>query len=150
MNAYLNLETLRADITEIYNDAIDGFKDEKYFDLLPYHDEDLLNELIDYQVNQINEDMCTYLHSDNTHISGNFNDIYRDYVYHDKRGDYKDLLKRLDEGATDKKTNDDRDYLTSWFWDTFGTFGMKYNFETEINERLYYIEREEEEFKELV
>lgn len=32
-----------------------------------------------------------------------------------ERGDYKDLLKRLDEGATDEKTNDDRDYLTCWF-----------------------------------
>lgn len=149
MKSYLNLETLRADITEIYNEVLNSYKNEKYFDLLPYHDEDCLNELIDYQVNKINDDMCTYLHSDDTRIMGNFNNIYSDYVYHDERGDYKDLLKRLDEGATDEKTNDDRDYLTNWFWDTFGTFGMKYNFESEIDDQLYCIEREEKYFNEL-
>lgn len=41
---------------------------------------------------------------------------------------------RLDAGANDAQTIADRDFLTAWFWETCGTFGVKYNFNEKPSE----------------
>ena len=93
----------------------------------------------------LNADMKKYLHQDNHQIVNNFNNVERDYIYNDKRGsyaDFRDMVRRLDEGVDDERTNEDRDWLTSWFWDTFGTWAIGYNLSTYIGEELYVAERE--------
>lgn len=40
-------------------------------------------------------------------------------------------------GEDSKQANEDRDFLVDWFFETFGTFGISYNFQSDISEALY-------------
>ena len=146
MKEYLNMDSLKSDIRDIYNGVIENWQDEPYFEFTSYADKDVVEECVEILAERLNEDMNKYLHMNNHRIEGNFNNVYNDYIYIEERGDYKDfadMIRRLDEGLTDEKTNEDRDWLTAWFWSTFGTFGIRYNFETELSEALYCAGQEE-------
>lgn len=108
-----------------------------------YYDDDAIDEYIWMLVEQFNTDMKNYLHSDSHRIDGNFNNLDYDYNYHkcaiinghkdnNKIGghDYElsDCIKRLDSGEDTEDARTDRKALTDWFFDTFGTWGICYNF----------------------
>ena len=140
MNAvkeYMNVAELRNDIKELFEEVISSYEDDKYFVFTSWANEDFVEEMIDFHTNQINSDMCNYMHRDDTRIDGNFNNIRRDYEREHEGCYYSDLVRRLDEGLQDEQTNEDRDWVNGWFWSTYGTFGIKYNLETEICEDLY-------------
>lgn len=129
---------LMSDIRTIYAKKIDEVKNDRVFYLTRYSDEAFVEGLVQETAMSINLDMKKYLHLADTRIVGNFNNIRRDY-----KGDYADMVSRLDAGFEDKKTNHDRDFLTSWFWETFGTFGIGYNFSEELGEEMYIAEEED-------
>jgi hypothetical protein len=47
------------------------------------------------------------------------------------------MIARLDAGEDSKQANEDRDFLVDWFFETFGTHGISYNFQSDISEYLY-------------
>ncbi|MBD5381910.1 hypothetical protein [Clavibacter sp.] len=132
------MDELKSDIREIFAEKISEVEDDPYFVFTVWSDNDIVEEHIEWLANDLNKSMKKYLHMSDTHIAGNFKNIRYDY-----KGDFADMVKRLDEGAQDEQTNADRDFLLSWFWDAFGTFGISYNFATELDESIYVAEQEE-------
>ena len=148
MKEYMNMDSLKSTIREIYDAQIESYKDEPYFECTMCADEDILEDEVNRMAERLNADMKKYLHQSDHRIEGNFNNVERDYIYIDKRGsyaDFRDMVRRLDEGVDDERTNEDRDWLTSWFWDTFGTWAIGYNLSTYIEGELYVAERENAE-----
>lgn len=142
---FVNIDKIKGKIRKLIDEVANDYKDEQYFELLSIADDTECEMLAEFHANKINDDMDTYMHRDNTKIQGNFNDIRRDYECEHKGCYYKNLLERLDKGATDEQTKADIDWITGWFWDTFGTWGFKYNLSTQIGEELYSIKQEESE-----
>lgn len=144
---YMNVESVYETILDIYKDVRDDYKDEEYFPFIEscYEDE-ALEEMAWGKAWAINEDMNEYLHMKDHRICGNFNNIEYDYTNF-VRGEFEydrpllcDLVQRLDDELEDERTNAYRDFLSSWFWETFGTFGIRYNFHEELGEALYWAE----------
>lgn len=92
---------------------------------------------------QFNSDMKKYLHNPDHRICGNFNNINYDYPYHIYGEVTYDtplvnaMIARLDAGEDSEQANEDRDFLVDWFFETFGTWGISYNFQSNISEFLY-------------
>lgn len=145
MREYMNMDSLKSTIREIYDAQIENYKDEPYFECTLYADEDTVEDEVNRMAEHLNADMKRYLHQSDHRIVGNFNNVERDYIYIDERGgydDFRDMIRRLDDGVEDERTNEDRDWLTSWFWSTFGTWSIGYNLSTSIGEELYVAEQE--------
>lgn len=139
---YINLESVKNKIRELIDEVADNYKDDENFELLSIADDTECEMLAELHANKINDDMNVYMHRDDTKLYNNFNNIRRDYELEHKGCYYKDLLERLDNGATDEQTNDDREWITGWFWDTFGMENFKYNLSTQVSEELYSLETE--------
>lgn len=129
---YMNVQEVYETILEIYKECVKEYENEPYFDIWGYSEEDILEEMAMQKAQAINEDMKKYLHAKDHSIPGNFRNISYNY-----KGDLSDLIKRLDAGVEDDKTNADRQFLTDWFWDMAGTFGIRYNFKTELAESAF-------------
>ena len=90
-------------------------------------------------------DFRTYCNQEDTRIYGNFNNIKWDYELEFKGKDYKDILTKLNNEIDDEETKQFKDWAVEWFFETFGTFGMKYNFSSTLD---CYFEEEVNEFNE--
>lgn len=87
----------------------------------------------------------SYCNQEDTKIYGNFNNIKWDYELEFKGKRYEDILAKLNNEIDDEETKEFKDWAVTWFFETFGTFGMKYNF----SDTLYtYFEEEINEFEE--
>jgi len=73
-------------------------------------------------------DFRTYCNQEDTRIYGNFNNIKVDYELEFKGKYYKDILAKLNNEIDDEETKQFKDWAVDWFFETFGTFGLKYNF----------------------
>lgn len=90
-------------------------------------------------------DFKTYCNQNDTRIYGNFNNIKWDYELEFKGKYYKDILTKLNNEIDDEETKQFKDWAVDWFFETFGTFGMKYNFSSTLD---CYFEEQIEEFNE--
>lgn len=145
---YINYQSLKEDVEKIINEVLSDYTEAEQNTIHDYIDiEDYINNI----VYDINEDMNKYLHSKDHNLTGNFNNIDYDYPYENGFTPYRaydrecvmEMVLRLDNNLQDERSNEDRDYLTSWFWQTFGTFSLKYNFRNECNDILYMLEMNE-------
>ena len=120
-----------------------------------YYD-DFLEEYAYIIAKDINADMRKYLHMNDHRIAGNFNNIETDYSKHlfevsggkygkDDQADFAEMVQRLDNNEQSERAEYDRAALASWFWDTFGTFGITYNYQNLCGEYEYEYEREQVE-----
>ena len=148
MANYINIESMKLEVMELLKDTIANlnFEHEEFV-------EDELNDewLEDYAsslVASINNNMKTYLHLADQGIVGNFNRIDVDYCKHitgiSGRNDelIKNLVSRLDSEDQSEQTKSDLDYMNDWFFDTFGTHGITYNFTNDCCEMLSVWEQE--------
>lgn len=100
-----------------------------------------------------NRDMKKYLHMQNHRMEGNFANIEDDYPAHitgtrwssEYAGDdyfrlFPQMVARLDAAEDSKQADEDRMYLMDWFFDAFGTFGIKYNFQGFLSDIAYRLE----------
>ena len=125
---------------------------EEFIKFRPYKNKDFIMEnfsdeyLEDYSnvmAWKFNSDMKKYLHNPDHRICGNFNNIDYDYPYHIYGEVTYDtplvnaMVARLDAGEDSEQANEDRDFLVDWFFETFGTWGISYNFQSNISEFLY-------------
>lgn len=146
---YIDIDNMCGEVLNILKEARDGFKDGKCDDFLDgeYSDE-ALEERALWQAVKWNDNMNKYLHTKDHRIFGNFNNVDYDYP-HFRTGEFKydndmvnDMIKRLDDNWQDEQTQTDRKWLVDWFFDTFGTYNFKYNFQSEMSEAMYQWERE--------
>ena len=98
---------------------------------------------------QFAEDFRKYCNQDDTRIVGNFNNIKWDYELEFKGKWYRDILAKLNNEVEDEDTKQFKDWAVEWFFETFGTFGLKYNFSSSL-ESYFYDEIEEFENQETV
>lgn len=149
---YINAKRLAKELLEIYTEVRDQYKDDDVWPMIEgEYSDDYLEEYAWSQVNVINSDMRTYLNMKDHHIAGNFNNIEYDYPKH-ITGDYHydselvgAMIARLNANEQSEQADSDRDFLTDWFWDTFGSFGIRYNFSAVIDETAAIYENEMEE-----
>jgi len=145
MKEFINFDSMYECIKGIYTDAIDNAEDH----------EDLIEDMA-YNVAQgIVRDMRKYVHQNDTKIVGNFNNIRSDWDYikdsfwvaKDENseaveikpfGKFDDMVKGMDEGTlTDEQVWIVQQWCEGWFFETFGTYNLKYNFQNFIGELEY-------------
>ena len=112
-----------------------------------YYDDDQIEEYVQNLVDEFNRDMKEYLHGEHK-IIGNFNNIdynYNSHLFKVSDGKYgtdeikynfkgvEAMMTRLDNGEDSELANFERKALLSWFWETFGTWGICYNFSDHLS-----------------
>ena len=146
---YIDIDAMHDTLIEIFKEERENYGDDEYRDVIEseFDDERLSEEAIELAF-QINTDMKRYLHKKDHAIFGNFNNIDYDYPRH-INGEFeydddlvKDLIKRLDERDMSERTKSDRLWLNDWFFYTFGTFGIRYNFDETMSAAIEEHERE--------
>lgn len=156
---YIGVENFIKEIEKIYRECIDGYDNaQNILDCLndSCYDGDYIHYRAWEFAMKTNRDMKKYLHFDDHNMIGNFANIKYDYPKHitgvcwasDYDGDdYYDLfpqmVARLDAAEDSEQADEDREYLAEWFFNAFGTFGIKYNFNNDIEELAYELEEEE-------
>lgn len=149
---FLNIDRLRDEILELYKGVRDEFMDDSNREyLLNTISDEYLEESAWERAIEFNRDMGKYLNMKDHKIDGNFNNIDYDYPHH-TNGEFgydeplvNAMIERLNSGEQSKQADADRDWLVDWFWETFGTFGLTYNFSEYISELLYEFDNKEEE-----
>ena len=146
---YIDIVAMHDTLLEIFKEERENYGDDEYRDVIEseFDDVRLSEEAIELSF-QINTDMKRYLHKKDHAIFGNFNNIDYDYPRH-INGEFeydddlvKDLIKRLDERDMSERTKSDRLWLNDWFFYTFGTFGIRYNFDETMSAAIEEHERE--------
>lgn len=102
-----------------------------------------------------NRDMKKYLHMNNHSMPGNFAYIEDDYPAHitgtrwssEYAGDdyfrlFPQMVARLDAAEDSKQADEDRAYLMDWYFEAFGTFGIKYKFQETLSEIACVLEQQ--------
>ena len=146
---YIDIDAMHDTLIEIFKEERENYGDDEYRDVIESEfDDDRLSEEAIELAFQINTDMKRYLHKKDHAIFGNFNNIDYDYPRH-INGEFeydddlvKDLIKRLDERDMSERTKSDRLWLNDWFFYTFGTFGIRYNFDETMSAAIEEHERE--------
>lgn len=135
----------------LYSTLFDLFKDEDkvFFD----QHEEVVEEYTNEATEHIIADMQEYAHKQSTEMCGNFANITCDWDSGNdmKSGvtpwdDFHDILERMDN---DRISNTDiekvQTWALHWFFNAFGTFGLRYNYQNFVSEYLYNEEEDEEE-----
>lgn len=159
---YIGVEAFAKKIYNLYKECLDKYDDneeefEQYINDL-YEEQDFLkNRAYEFAI-ETNEEMKKYLHQEDHRIESNFSDIDQDYPKYrtgtmwasDYDGNPKeffdlvpDMINRLDAAEDSERANDDREFLSSWFFEAFGTFAIEYNFSNDLQELHYALEEEE-------
>lgn len=148
---YMNVDRLCDELYEILKGERDGFIEDDNRDfLMSEFSDEIIRDRTEEMAYQIDRDMGKYLNLPSHKIDGNFNNIDYDYPLHIYGVvEYNipmvsAMIERLNNGEVSKQADADRDWLVDWFWETFGSFGIKYNFDTEISDRLYEHEHNED------
>lgn len=141
---YLNIDEMTEYVISLYKSQMEYFTEDKQQILESCgYDDEYIRERAAILVDKWNENMRDYLHQWDHEIYGNFNNVEYDYPKF-RTGEYRydsemlnDMIARLDAGEQSEQASADRQFLTDWFWEAFGTFGVTYNFMDELCEQLY-------------
>lgn len=150
MYKYLDTDKLFEDLIAMLQDERDNYcKDSDLHGW--YYDDEQIEEYVGYLVDDFNRSMKKYLHGEHS-ISGNFNNIEYDYdkcLFDVSNGKYgkdeigynckgvEEMTARLDNGEDNELVEFERKALLSWFWETFGSCGIRYNFNEHLSSDYY-------------
>lgn len=140
---YINREKMENALLELLKEEMENFGD-KNDEIMNEVKENLsdddfyeLREYVENLADSFNSSMRKYVHQKDTSIWGNFNDIRDDY-YRGGVGvekcpvsetiNFDDIIKIIDEGKRWNFTEEFLDWVNDWFFATFGTWGICYNF----------------------
>ena len=98
------------------------------------------------------EQMDKYVHKSDTKIWGNFCNIREDWNYPgfvhsevEPWGNFDDVVKSIDDKTiSEEDLSKFQQWCEDWFYTAFGTYNLKYNFGTDLDEVIYSDERERE------
>lgn len=115
---------------------------EMAFETLGDSDYDYAGDLYE----RLQNDMFKYVSGNDYRIMGNFNNIEWDWDNAHKDGiKFQDLRKKLLDGVNDADTDEFSTWAIDWFFDTFGTYNMCYNYQNTISDLAYSYQQEDEE-----
>lgn len=152
---YINLNRIAGKLIKIYSKEVEDIRDDEcrtvsgraYLDA--YWDDEHVRDYATMMAYKLNDEMKAYLNMKDHEIMGNFCNIDKDYPkYRGTLSSRKainaldDMVDRLNDGDMSEQSVEDREFLTDWFFQAFGTFGLKYNFGNMLGEALYCIEEE--------
>ena len=149
---YIDLEYMKSELISIYKAARDKFceSETEKAELQNYFDDEYIEMMSETMVDKINENVNNYLHLKNHHMSGNFNNIDLAYSVHitgkiqHNRHLVDEMTERLDKNDKSEQTKQDRHWLVDWFFETCGTVGIVYNFQSYMSDYLYQIKQKEQ------
>jgi hypothetical protein len=138
MKDFINYDDMYECIKNIYIDALDEDEASKYEDEIECHAEIAAQDAA--------ESMRKYVHRKDTRMDGNFCNIREDweccpeFIGSDVKpwGKFDDMVKSLDdETISDYDLKKVQQWCMDWYFRAFGTFGLKYNFQSYISELEY-------------
>lgn len=144
---YIGVESFAQTIEALYRECLENYDNA----------EDIEEYLVDCGFNiqslawqftkKANREMKKYLHMGEHRMDGNFANIENDYPAHitgtrwssEYSGNdyfrlFPQMVARLDAAEDSKQADEDRAYLEEWYFEAFGTFGIKYNFSDMLSE----------------
>ena len=155
---YIGVKSFSAVIESLYRECLENFYDAE--DLEEYisdiFEKNIQSMAWDFTL-EANREMKKYLHLPDQHMDGNFADLSMDYPKHrtgtfwasEYEGSvaeylnlYHDMVARLDAAEDSEQADKDRAYLEEWYFKSFGTFGITYNFSNDLAEIAYSLEQE--------
>lgn len=146
-NEFINFDSLHKSVKAILTDSLNEDDACKY--------EDLIDEQSFIIAQDTVESMRKCVHQRDPRIVGNFNNIRSDWDCHKDSywvaksendeaievkpfGRFDDMVKGMAEGTlSEEQVQIVQTWCEEWFFDTFGTWGMRYNFQTLIGELEY-------------
>ena len=144
MKEYINISRLENELFNVLIAARENYRDDENSEIIDYYyNDDSIQEYARTYSEMINNEMHNYLHSASQITPGNFSNVVYDYcnertgVYGYDFNLFNDMVERLDDGRENKQTKKDRDFLTNWYFDAFGFYWIKYNFQEMIGETIY-------------
>ena len=151
MYKYLDTDALRESLTNMLQEERDEYCANEEDMHGWYYTDDQVADYVEYLVDDFNRSMRTYLHGEHS-ICGNFNNIEYDYnkcLFEVSDGKYgkdeieyntkgvEEMTARLDNGEDSELADFERKALLSWFWETFGSWGICYNFNDHLSSDYY-------------
>lgn len=131
---YINREKLHEHIVSILVEVCDTYDfGENGAAILK---DDYVDEYAEYLTNSLADSMREYIDSGKFSISGNFNNIKRDYETEHHGASFDKVIDLIRNGISNEITEEFKDWSENWFWQTFGTYGIKYNFVEAANQFL--------------
>lgn len=151
MYKYLDTDALRESLNNMLQEERDKYCANEEDMHGWYYTDDQVADYVEYLVEDFNRSMRTYLHGEHS-ICGNFNNIEYDYnkcLFEVSDGKYgkdeieyntkgvEEMITRLDNGEDSELADFERKALLSWFWETFGSWGICYNFNNDLSNDYY-------------
>ena len=142
MKDFINYDDMYERIKNIYIDALNEDEVSKYEDVIEYHAE--------YAAQNAVESMRKYVHRKDTRMDGNFCNIREDwedtpeFIGSEVQpwGKFDDTVKSMDDDTiSDEDCKKVQTWCMDWYFRAFGTWGLKYNFQSYISELEYEEER---------
>ena len=121
---YINREKLHERIVSLLDEVCDTYDfGENGARILK---DDYVEEYAEYLTNSIADSMRNYVSSGNYSISGNFNNIKRDFETEHNGASFDKVIEMIRNGVSNEITEEFKDWSENWFWQTFGTYNIKY------------------------
>ena len=159
LSDYIGVDSFAKVIENLYRECLENFDDAENLEeyIADVFEKNIQSMAWDFAL-EANREMKKYLHLPDQHMNGNFANLYNDYPRHvtgtfwatDYDGDdyydlYPQMVARLDSAEDGEQANDDRAYLEEWYFKSFGTYNIQYNFSNELEEIHSMMEEDYEE-----
>ena len=156
---YIGVASFAKTIEELYRECLENFDDAENLEeyIADVFEKNIQSMAWDFTL-EANREMKKYLHLPDQRMDGNFANLYNDYPRHvtgtfwatDYDGDdyydlYPQMVARLDSAEDGEQANDDRAYLEEWYFKSFGTYNIQYNFSNDLEEMHSIMEEDYEE-----
>ena len=129
-NPHVNVAKIRDSIEKVLKDATENWPDGFVKDSAGDYMEAYVDSVVDNTIRSFN----TYVHREDTSIPGNFCDIRIDYRREHDGKSFRKVVADIDHGIENADTKEFRDWAVEWFFTAFGTFALKYNWTTFMEE----------------
>ena len=144
---YIGVSSFADTVEDIYREYLEGYDNSEEIEECLSDSVGSIQWLSWEFAMKANEEMKEYLHMKDHSMWGYFANIEDDYPEHitgtrccfEYNGDdyfdlFPQMVARLDSAEDSERADEDRKYLAEWYFNAFGTFGIKYNFGETVSE----------------
>lgn len=144
-------DILKADVDELEYD--ENEPDELYLKYMKDAAPDFIDDYVDGIVEDTIKSFDKLVHRSNTSMVGNFADIRYDWDgYHKEYPhgvSFNEVIEMIDNGEDNEKTREFKTWTIDWYFNAFGTYNLKYNWNEFLEEiaadQMYQDERDRED-----
>lgn len=153
---YISVKNFAKAIEALYRECLEDYENSEDIEeyLADFEGFNIQSLAWDFTM-KANRETKKYLHMQNHRMDGNFANIEEDYPAHitgtywssEYAGDdyfrlFPQMVARLDAAEDSKQADEDRAYLMDWYFEAFGTFGIKYKFQDTLSEIAGVLEQQ--------